>query len=132
VTDILAILKADYERFPSDQTYDIYAADVFFKDPLNQFQGVDAYRKNIQFIAKWFLEPKLQLHQIQQTGDRIETQWTLSWIAPLPWKPKLAIAGWSELKLNEQGLISSHIDYWRCSRWDVLKQIFGELDSTSR
>jgi Uncharacterized conserved protein (DUF2358) len=132
MTDIVTILKADYERFPADQTYDIYAADVFFQDPLNRFTGVDAYRRNIQFIAKWFQEPKLELHHIQQIGDRIETQWTLSWIAPLPWKPKLAIPGWSELKLDKAGLIISHIDYWHCSRWDVVQQIFRRLDSIPR
>jgi hypothetical protein len=35
----------------------------------------------------------------------------------------MSIPGWSELRLNSQGLIVSHIDYWSCSRWDVLKQL---------
>lgn len=120
--DIIQILKEDYQRFPSNQTYSIYAPDVFFKDPLNQFQGIKRYQKMISFINQWFIDPKLELHHIEQSGDTITTRWTLRWTTPLPWKPRIAIPGWSELKLNPDGLIASHIDYWDCSRLDVLKQ----------
>jgi hypothetical protein len=120
--DIIQILKEDYQRFPADQTYSIYAKDVFFKDPLNQFRGIHRYQQMIGFINHWFVNPQLNLHGISQSGDTIETRWTLSWTTPVPWKPRITIPGWSELKLNADGLISSHIDYWDCSRLDVLKQ----------
>ncbi|AFZ19000.1 DUF2358 domain-containing protein [Allocoleopsis franciscana] len=120
--DILQILKEDYQRFPADQTYSIYAPDVFFKDPLNQFQGIERYKQMIGFINTWFGAPKLDLHEIHRSEDTIKTRWTLSWTTPLPWRPRISIPGWSELKLNVDELIISHIDYWDCSRWDVLKQ----------
>ncbi len=120
--DIIQILKEDYQRFPAEQTYSIYAKEVYFKDPLNQFRGIDRYRQMIGFINHWFIEPKLDLHNIAQSGDTVESRWTLSWTTPVPWKPRIAISGWSELKLNAEGLITSHIDYWDCSRLDVLKQ----------
>ena len=122
--DIVEILKQDYQRFPADQTYSIYAQDVYFQDPMNRFQGSDRYRQMIHFISTWFIDINLDLHDIRRTGDIIETRWTLSWTTPLPWKPRIAIPGWSELKLNAEGLISSHIDYWNCSRLDVLKQLW--------
>jgi hypothetical protein len=122
--DILEILKADYRNFPKDQTYSIYAEDVYFKDPLNEFRGCDRYRKMIHFIETWFINPKLELHDIQQAGDRIRSDWTLSWTTPLPWKPRIAIEGWSDLRLGDNGQIVSHTDYWHCSRLDVLKQHF--------
>jgi hypothetical protein len=121
--DIIEILKQDYQRFPADQTYSIYAEDVYFQDPLNRFRGIERYRKMIAFISSWFIDIKLDLRDIRRTGDRIETRWTLSWTAPVPWKPRMAIPGWSELKLNAQGLIVHHIDYWDCSRLDVLRQL---------
>jgi hypothetical protein len=120
--NIIEILREDYKRFPAAQTYSIYAEDVFFKDPLNEFCGLDRYKQTIAFISNWFIEPQLDLHDISQSGDVIQTQWTLSWTTPLPWKPRIAIPGWSELRLNTAGLIASHIDYWNCSRFDVLKQ----------
>lgn len=121
--DMLEILKQDYQRFPADQTYSIYAEDVYFQDPLNRFRGIDRYRQMIAFISSWFIDIKLDLRDIRRTGNTIETRWTLSWTAPVPWKPRMAIPGWSELKLNAQGLIESHIDYWDCSRLDVLRQL---------
>ncbi|MBD2182183.1 DUF2358 domain-containing protein [Aerosakkonema funiforme] len=120
--DIIEILKEDYQRFPFDQTYSIYAEDVYFQDPLNKFRGLDRYKQTIAFIRTWFVDPKLDLHDIRRQDDAIETRWTLSWNTPLPWKPRIAISGWSELRLNAEGSIVSHIDYWNCSRLDVLKQ----------
>ncbi|MGB8702011.1 MAG: DUF2358 domain-containing protein, partial [Thermosynechococcaceae cyanobacterium] len=107
--DIIEALKADYARFPRHQTYELYAQNVQFKDPWIAFQGVGLYRKMIQFIEKFFLEVQMDLHGIERSGDQIQTQWTLSWIAPAPWKPRLQITGRSELILNAEGLIQSHI-----------------------
>ncbi|WP_017717191.1 DUF2358 domain-containing protein [Kamptonema formosum] len=121
--DIIEILKQDYQRFPADQTYSIYAEDVYFQDPMNRFRGIERYRQMIGFIGTWFIDIKLDLRDIRRTGNTIETRWTLSWTAPVPWKPRMAIPGLSELKLNAQGLIESHIDYWDCSRADVLRQL---------
>ena len=120
--DIIEILKQDYQRFPIDQTYSIYAENVYFQDPLNRFYGVEKYKQMIALINKWFIAPQLNLHDIRFTGDAIATEWTLSWNTPLPWQPRITIPGWSELKLNSEQLIISHIDNWKCSRWDVLKQ----------
>ncbi|MBN4000945.1 DUF2358 domain-containing protein [Nostoc sp. LPT] len=123
--DIIEILKEDYQRFPVNQTYSIYTPEVYFQDPLNKFRGVKGYKAMINFIETWFINPKMDLHNIQRLGDTIKTEWTLSWNTPLPWKPRISIPGWSELGLNSDGLIVSHIDYWNCSRLDVVKQHFS-------
>ncbi|PHJ63904.1 hypothetical protein VF14_07990 [Nostoc linckia z18] len=122
--DIIEILKQDYQRFPVNQTYSIYAPDVYFQDPLNKFRGVKRYQEMINFIQTWFLNPKMDLHNIERLGNTIKTEWTLSWNTPVPWKPRISITGWSELGLNSENLIISHIDYWNCSRLDVIKQHF--------
>jgi hypothetical protein len=127
MTELIEILKQDYQRFPQDQTYSIYDRDVFFQDPLNKFKGIDRYRKMIGFINTWFIDPQLDLHQIGQSENTIVTRWTLSWTTPVPWKPRIAIPGWTELKLNDRGLIVSHIDRWNCSRLNVLQQHFFPL-----
>ena len=124
--DILQTIRKDYQNFPADQTYSLYSNNVFFKDPLTQFRGIKRYQAMIRFIKRSFLNPELQLHSIQQTDNQIETRWTLSWNAPLPWKPHITIQGWSQLELNTDQQICSHIDYWNCSRFDVLKQIIPQ------
>jgi hypothetical protein len=123
--NIVAILKEDYQRFPRDQTFSIYASDVYFKDPLNQFRGIKRYQGMIGFLSKFFKDVRMELHEIEQKEDAIDTEWTLSMTAPLPWKPRLSIPGRSELKLDRNQLIISHIDYWHISRFDVLKQALG-------
>ena len=122
MTDILEQLKADYARFPRDQTYSLYAPEVYFKDPMTEFRGVERYQQMIGFIQTWFRNCQMEVHEIQASGNQIRTEWTLRWNTPLPWQPRISIPGWSELTLNEQGLIASHIDYWHCSRWDVVRQ----------
>ena len=125
LAEVAEIVRADYSHFPQDQTYEIYDRDVYFQDPLTSFRGIKNYRQNIEFIARWFQDIDLQLHTLDVKEDRIETSWTLSWTTPLPWQPRIAIPGWSELVVNKSGAVVSHIDRWNCSRWDVLKQHFS-------
>ena len=125
LSGIVAQLRQDYERFPKDQTYELYAKDVHFKDPLNEFDGLDRYRKMIGFIDRFFNNIQMDLRSIEQTSPKaITTQWILNMNAPLPWSPRLSIPGHSELGLSESGLICSHIDYWHCSKMAVVMQVF--------
>ncbi len=127
--DIVEILKADYQRFPDNQTYSIYGENVYFKDPMNEFTGIERYKQMIKFMETWFLNIKMDLHDIRREGDTIKTEWTLNWNTPLPWKPRISIPGWSKLGVNTDNLIISHIDYWKCSRFDVIKQHFFTSNS---
>lgn len=126
---IVEILRQDYARFPQDQTYDIYAPDVYFKDPTSEFRGLERYQQTIAFIDRWFQQPQLDLHDISYKSGHdadtfdIHTEWTLSWTTPLPWSPRVTIAGWSDLVVSG-GAIVSHVDGWRCSGWDVVRQHF--------
>ncbi len=122
--DIITILQQDYAKFPIDQNYQIYAEDVYFQDPLNQFHGIDRYRKMVDFIQTWFKDPQLESDRIDRLDRLITTRWALRWNTPLPWYPRIEITGRSELLLDDRDLIISHIDYWDCSPFDVLKQHF--------
>lgn len=130
--DVLEQLRQDYQRFPHQQSYHLYAEDVYFKDPINEFRGLQRYQDMIGFITRWFQAIDLQLHTIEYVDPiHIHTRWTLNWVAPLPWKPAMGIPGRSELTLNDEGKICAHIDYWDCSRWAVLQQVFGQPGKTS-
>lgn len=124
--DVLEQLRQDYQRFPHQQSYHLYTEEVYFKDPLNEFRGLQRYQQMIDFITRWFQAIDLQLHAIEYLDARqIHTRWTLNWVAPLPWQPAMSIPGHSYLTLNDEGKICSHIDTWDCSRWAVLQQVFG-------
>lgn len=123
-SDLTAILREDYARFPDNQTYEIYAQDVYFKDPLNEFKGVKKYRAMIGFLGSFFGDVKMDVHDMNRSGSTIKIEWTLNMTSPLPWKPRLSIPGWTELDVNDENLIGSHIDYWHISPWNVLRQNF--------
>jgi hypothetical protein len=122
--NLVEIIVQDYQNFPQNQSYHIYAEDVYFQDPLNKFHGVQKYQDMIGFLGNFFRDINLQLHNINLEEEIIKTEWTLNMIPPLPWKPLISIPGWSELKLNQDNLIISHIDRWHISPWSVLLQIF--------
>ncbi len=124
--DIIKILKQDYQNFPHHQTYDIYAEDVYFEDPLNKFRGIKRYQKMINFLGGFFQDIVLELHNISQNGNNIRTDWTLNMTPRLPWKPRISILGWSELQLNEDNLIISHCDRWKITPFQVLLQVFSQ------
>ncbi|MGL5793111.1 MAG: DUF2358 domain-containing protein [Waterburya sp.] len=122
--DLVAILREDYQRFPADQTFDIYADNVYFKDPLNEFHGLKRYQMMIGFLGSFFGNVEMDLHNITSKEKEIKTEWTLNMTSPLPWKPRLSIPGWSELTVNDDNFIVSHVDYWHISPWNVLRQNF--------
>jgi Uncharacterized conserved protein (DUF2358) len=123
--DIVEILRADYARFPIDQSFQIYTEDMYFQDPLSRFRGVNRFRQTIGFMKTFFKQIQFDLHSIEQIDRLINTRWTLQWNTPVPWYPRIEITGRSELLLApDRDLIISHIDYWDCSPWDVVKQHF--------
>lgn len=122
--EIIDIIKDDYQNFPQ-QTYSIYAEDVYFEDPLNKFTGLGRYKKMIGFLSTFFQDIDLDLHDISQQDRDIKIEWTLNMTSPLPWKPRLSIPGDTELKLNEKNLIIAHRDRWKIARWQVLLQNFS-------
>ncbi|MBD2175830.1 DUF2358 domain-containing protein [Pseudanabaena sp. FACHB-1998] len=135
MTNILDIIKADYAKFPEAQTYSIYSEDVYFKDPVYNFRGIKQYQKMIGFITFWFKNLKLELHDISRNENLVKASWTMSWDAPLPWKPRISVTGWSDLTVDkfadnldkgdsDRELIISHVDYWECTKFDVIKQHF--------
>ncbi|MDJ0903152.1 MAG: DUF2358 domain-containing protein [Xenococcus sp. MO_188.B8] len=126
--DLVEVIKQDYQNFPQDQTYSIYAEDVYFEDPLNKFQGIARYQKMISFLGRFFHNIDLELHNISREKNIIKTEWTLKMTSPLPWKPRLIIPGWSELTINQDDLITAHRDFWKIAPIKVLWQNLGFLE----
>ncbi|MDJ0902825.1 MAG: DUF2358 domain-containing protein [Xenococcus sp. MO_188.B8] len=124
---LVQIIKQDYQNFPNEQTYSIYAEDVYFEDPLNKFQGITRYQKMIGFLGRFFHNIDLELHNISQEKNIIKTEWTLKMTSSLPWKPRLVIPGWSKLTINQENLITAHCDFWNIAPIKVLLQNFRFL-----
>jgi Uncharacterized conserved protein (DUF2358) len=96
--DLIEIVKADYQKFPEAQTYEIYDKNVYFKDPVFSFRGLDRYKLMIGFITTWFKALKLELHEIDRIDDTIKTRFTLE---------AAHLCGWLERVKSERGKSNS-------------------------
>ena len=120
-------LIADYARFPREQSFQLYADTVQFRDPMTQFRGIRRYQEMIQFMGTWFQNIQMELHDIQRDREMIHTRWTLHFTAPVPWQPRISIPGVSHLTVatvDHAEKIVLHVDEWDISRWQVLRQLF--------
>lgn len=113
--------------FQKDISYRIYSSDIFFKDPVNMFQGKLNYRIifwTLRFHARlFFTEIYFDVHDIQQTeSDIIKVWWTVRGKLRVPWEANIFFNGDSTYKLNAEGLIYDHRDNWDRAPKTILKQ----------
>ncbi|MDX2244079.1 MAG: DUF2358 domain-containing protein [Leptolyngbyaceae cyanobacterium bins.302] len=130
VEQAIAILKHDLPTlFQSDISYDIYSQDIFFKDPVNTFNGKFNYRIiywTLRFHGRlFFTELFFDLHDVhQESNTTIRADWTVRGTLRLPWKPKLLFNGFSIYSLNADALIHQHVDTWDRSPSAILQQFW--------
>jgi hypothetical protein len=128
VNDMIATLQRDLPPlFERDISYDIYAQDICFTDPINTFKGKWSYRIvywTLRFHGQlFFTDISLDLHDVQQVApDAIEAKWTVRGTLRLPWKPEIYFNGRSHYTINSNGLIDRHVDTWDRQPIQVLKQ----------
>jgi hypothetical protein len=97
--------------------WELYADGIMFEDPLTRLRGIQAYRRNIEFLRQSpvFGEGQLVLHDvIQYEPNGLLTRWTLSLRAKfVPFQPLVIFTGTSTYTWSpEDGRIVSHIDRW--------------------
>ena len=128
VEQTIATLQQDLPTlFECDISYDIYSSAIDFRDPVNHFKGKLNYRIifwTLRFHGRlFFTELHFDLHNIQQTDTTtIRADWTVRGTLRVPWKAKLFFNGYSLYTLNQEGLITTHVDTWDRSPGAILKQ----------
>lgn len=135
-SQIMETLWADLPTlFERDISYDIYSADIFFKDPVNTFKGKFNYRIifwTLRFHGQlFFTDLHFDVHDIQQTEpDVVFVTWTVRGTLRLPWRPRLFFNGNSTYRLGPDGLIYDHRDVWDRKPSELLKQFFVKGTNT--
>lgn len=126
------LLKAELPHlFQRDLTYDIYTAEIYFRDPVNTFRGKFNYRIifwTLRFHARLFFTTiQFDVHSIDHpTPDTILATWTVQGVLRLPWKPQLCFNGSSTYQLNPVAQIYEHIDTWDRKPGEILRQFWGQ------
>lgn len=114
-------LIEEYKTFFDPMIESMYDKNVEFKDPLNNFRGVDRYRGNVDLLAGrkglgplLFSDASIIMHSLNLLPEaKLQARWTLQLTAKfLPWKPRLRFTGISIYQVNFDGKITSQEDFW--------------------
>lgn len=110
-------IRALREQLPAifykEPIFDIYREDIVFKDPLNNFTGIENYKLifwalrfhgRIFFKAIW-----VDILRIWHPAENvIMVRWTVHGIPRVPWETQGRFDGTSEYKLDKKGKIYEH------------------------
>ncbi len=93
----------------------LYANDAFFADPYHLVEGIDAIEH--YFIA--MAEPALSCHfdigATQRAGNDYYCRWTMHLISRAAPDETITAQGFTHFRLNPEGKIVFHQDYWDTS-----------------
>ena len=100
----------------------LYAADALFKDPFNEVQGVVAIQAIFAHMFVALNEPRFVVHDIICQGDQCFLSWDFIFRFKRFSTDLQTVRGSSHLKLNAQGQITLHRDYW-----DAAEELYEKL-----
>lgn len=127
---LIATLQQDLPTlFEQDISYDIYSADIDFRDPVNRFKGKFNYRIifwTLRFHGQlFFTDLNFDLHDVKAESEQtIRADWTVRGTLRVPWRARLLFQGYSLYTVNADGWIHQHIDTWDRTPGEILKQFF--------
>ena len=89
---------------------DLYAAQAFFKDPFNEVHGSAAIGRIFSHLFEQVRDPRFVVHDC--VGNEREAFLTWDFIFQRAGGATLTVRGASHLRLDDQGRIEWHRDYW--------------------
>jgi ketosteroid isomerase-like protein len=119
-----------YENISPDSLGDIpnyYTRDAYFKDPFNEFNGIDKIKAVFDHMFKELENPRFIFKDKVINGEEAFLTW--DFIFSMRGKEH-KIHGGSLLRLDEKGKISYHRDYWDTgeelfTKIPILKTVFN-------
>ena len=98
---------------------DLVVKDIIFIDPFNNIKGLDNFKNIFYHMFDTVEEPKFDIVDYAQNEDHVFLKWKMTFYA---FKASQTIEGMSDITLNKEGKVISHLDYW-----DSLNGIFIKL-----
>ena len=98
---------------------DLVVKDIGFIDPFNNIKGLDNFKNIFYHMFDTVEKPKFDIVDYAQNKDHIFLKWKMTFYA---FKASQTIEGMSDITLNKEGKVISHLDYW-----DSLNGIFIKL-----
>ena len=98
---------------------DLVDKDIEFSDPFNYFKGIENFKKVFYHMFKNVKDPYFIISDYSINKKKVFLKWKMVFYA---FKSKQFIEGISEITLNNDGKINSHVDYW-----DSMNGLFVKL-----
>ena len=98
---------------------DLVVKDIIFIDPFNNIKGLDNFKNIFYHMFDTVEDPKFDIVDYALNKDHIFLKWKMTFYA---FKASQTIEGMSDITLNKEGKVISHLDYW-----DSLNGIFIKL-----
>ncbi len=112
-------LFADLNKNNIDDFDNLVSNNVIFADPFNNVKGVKNFKKIFYHMLDNVKEPKFFIVDYAQNKDHVFLKWKMTFHA---FKAMQTIEGMSDITLNKEGKVLSHLDYW-----DSLNGIYIKL-----
>ena len=98
---------------------------IIFSDPFNKIKGKENFKKLFKKTLKLLEKPKFKIHTVSFIKNVYFVKWEMEFKA---FKKEQKITGLSEIKINQNGFISEHLDYWDSFNQFYLKlPIIGKI-----
>ena len=97
----------------------LISKNIIFVDPFNHIKGINAFKNIFYHMFEKVKDPKFIVLDYAINEKRVFLKWKMTFVA---FKSLQTIEGMSELLLNDDGKVISHVDYW-----DSLKGLFIKI-----
>ena len=118
-------IKTFFETLNQETTLlafaEIYARDVYFKDPFNQTHGVPAVYEIFQEMYMTLDTPRFEILECVDKGQVAYVKWRFIFYFKGK-SEEQGFEGVSRLTVNAEDKIVSHIDYW-----DAAEQVYEKI-----
>jgi hypothetical protein len=98
---------------------DLIDKDIEFSDPFNCLKGIENFKKVFYHMFDNVKDPSFIILEYSKNKNKVFLKWKMIFYA---FKSEQFIVGISEITLNKEGRINSHIDYW-----DSMNGLFVKL-----
>jgi steroid Delta-isomerase len=121
---VLRIVELFETLTPADTARlgEFYAADVRFKDPFNEVQGVAEVQRIFAHMFVALRTPRFVVRDIIVQGDQCFLSWDFIFRFKRFSSAGQTVRGASHLVFDAQGLVSVHRDYW-----DAAEELYEKL-----
>jgi len=124
-TDAVARVRAFFESISPEalqQIDRIYAADAYFKDPFNEVRGIEPIRRIFAHMFEQVDAPRFVVREVVTEGGNAFLTWDFIFRARRLGSAEQVIHGASHLRLDSDGRVSYHRDYW-----DVAEELYEKI-----